>query len=270
MKCSFNKINKLREDRGMFKKKIILALALTSMISSTFAAGANSDAYFDGFYGQVELGLGAQSNSNTWNYSSSNWNDSYQTQYGKINPQYGFSVGYSKKVFDFAGDNDINLAVNLTYNATAGDSGKNTSSYIYNDGTNTYTGGGTYSTKTNNIFALTLEPGYYLSKHGLGYLKVGWAQGQTTMTQNYGYTGGSYNQNYNFGTQSGVLLGFGFKHGLNAAHPNVFWGIEAYQINMRAKTIAADPSCATYGYTCSITSQPTLLFGKIHIGYMFN
>jgi hypothetical protein len=264
----------------MMKKKIVLMLSLCTAAGISHAAGANSDAYFDGFYGQIEVGLGAQSNANTWNYSGSGsngnggtyaFNDSYQTQYGKINPQYGFSVGYSKKVFDFAGDNDINLAVNLTYNATAGDSGKNTSSYNYSDGQGgTYSGGGTYSTKTNNIYALTLEPGYYLSKHGLGYLKVGWAQGQTTMSQNYGYTGGSYNQNYNFGTQSGVLLGFGFKHGLNAAHPNVFWGIEAYQINMRAKTITADPSCATYGYTCSMTSQPTLLFGKVHIGYMFN
>ena len=261
-------------ENNMMKKKIVLMLALCSAYGLSYAAGANSDAYFDGFYGQLEVGLGSQSNTNTWAYGGSyqgtDWSDSYQTQYGKINPQYAVSVGYSKKIFDFAGDNDINLAINFTYNATAGDSGKNTSAYAYNDGQNTYLGQGTYSTKTNNIYALTLEPGYYLSKHGLGYLKLGWAQGQTTMTQNYSWTGGNnYNQNYNFGNQSGLLFGFGFKHGLNAAHPNIFWGIEAYQINMRSKTITADSNCATYGYSCTLTSQPTLLFGKVHIGYMF-
>lgn len=260
----------------MLKKKVIAALVLSSMVGSTYAAGANSDAYFDGFYGQVEVGLGSQSNANTFAYGGSynstvSWNDTWQTQYGKINPQYALTAGYSKKVLDLPGDNDINLAVNFTYNATAGDSGKNTSGYAYNDGNATYLGSSTYSTKTKNIYALSVEPGYYLSKHGLGYLKLGWAQGQTTMTQSYAWSGGyAYNKDYNFGNQSGLLFGFGFKHGLNAAHPNVFWGLEAYQINMRSKTITADSSCAANGYSCTITSQPTLLFGKVHLGYMFD
>jgi hypothetical protein len=255
------------------KKKILLMLALCSAVGLTHAAGVNSDAYFDGFYGQVELGLGAQSNANTWSYGGSGngytFNDSYKVQYGKINPQYALTVGYSKKIFDFDGDNDVNLAVNFTYNATAGDSGSNSSNYtgVYNN--QTYSGTGTYATKTKNIYAISVEPGYYLSKHGLGYVKLGWAQGQTTMSENYAYTGGTYSKDYNFGNQSGMLFGFGFKHGLNAAHPNVYWGIEAYQINMRSKTITADSSCATYGYSCNLTSQPTLLFGKIHLGYMF-
>jgi hypothetical protein len=258
----------------MLKKKIVVLLALLGTASFASAAGVNSDAYFDGFYGQVEVGLGSQSNANTWAYGGSgsgySFNDSYQVQYGKINPQYAFTVGYSKKIFDFAGDNDINLAVNFTYNATAGDSGKNTSSYTSVYQGQTYTGSGTYATKTKNIYAISVEPGYYLSKHGLGYLKLGWAQGQTTMSETYNYTGGSYGKDYNFGNQSGMLFGFGFKHGLNAAHPNVFWGLEAYQINMRTKTITADSSCATYGYSCTLSSQPTLLFGKIHLGYMFD
>ena len=43
-------------------KKIVIALALASIVGPTFAGGANSDAYFDGFYGQVEVGLGSQTN----------------------------------------------------------------------------------------------------------------------------------------------------------------------------------------------------------------
>jgi hypothetical protein len=258
----------------MFKKKIVAALALSSMVGSTFAAGANSDAYFDGFYGQVEVGLGSQTNTNTFGYGGSfgggnSYNESYQVQYGKVNPQYAFTLGYSKKVLDLPGDNDINLAVNFTYNATSGDSGKNTSAYNDTYNNQSYATTSTYSTQTKNIYAISVEPGYYLSKHGLGYLKVGWAQGSTSMNQSYSWSSVS-SQSYNFGNQQGLLFGFGFKHGLNAAHPNIFWGLEAYQINMNAKTITADPSCAQYGYSCTVTSKPSLLFGKIHLGYMFD
>lgn len=228
----------------MLKKKILSAVILSSIAGASYAAGANSDAYFDGFYGQVELGIGSQTNQVGISYG-----DASQTySFGNTQPQYALTAGYSKKIFDLPGDHDINLAVSLSYNFTNGNSGK--VNYTYGNES------GYYTFNTKNIMSVSLEPGYYLSKHGLAYLKVGYAQGQTSFSSNYAAS------TPQFGSQNGYLFGFGFKHGLNAAHPNVFWGIEAYQINMNSKS-ATD----VYGETW--TSKPTLVFGKVHVGYMF-
>lgn len=228
----------------MFNKKIAVMLVLSGMTSVTFAAGANSEAYFDGFYGQVELGVGSQANQVGISYGGAS--ETYN--FGYTQPQYAVTAGYSKKIFDLPGDNDFNLAASLSYNFTNGNSGSVAYSY----------GGesGTYSFNTKNIVSFSLEPGYYLSKHGLAYLKIGYAQGQTTFKSTYLST------TPQFGTQNGYLFGFGFKHGLNAAHPNVFWGLEAYQINMNSKS-ATDENGLVW------TSKPTLVFGKVHLGYMF-
>ena len=137
--------------------------------------------------------------------------------------------------------------MNLLYNATNGNS--DTDKYTYGS----YSG--FFSTNTKNIYAVSLEPGYYLSKHGLGYLKIGYASGQSSITTD--------TSSRDFGRQSGVLFGFGFKHGLNAAHPNVFWGLEAYQINFSSKTTTDSSTGVQW------TSKPTLLFGKVNLGYMF-
>lgn len=228
----------------MLKKKIVVLLTLLGVTSVASAAGANSDAYFDGFYGQVEVGVGSQTNA--VGISAGGATETYS--FGNTQPQYALTAGYSKKIFDLPGDNDINLAANISYNFTNGNSG----SVKYAAGSES----GYYSFNTKNIMSFSLEPGYYLSKHGLGYLKLGYAQGQTSFTSN------SANTTPQFGTQSGYLFGFGFKHGLNAAHPNVFWGIEAYQINMNSKSVQ-DANGLTW------TSKPTLVFGKVHLGYMF-
>ena len=107
----------------------------------------------------------------------------------------------------------------------------------------------------------SVEPGYYLSHDAIVYAKFGYAQGKTN------YQNTITNVNVNMGTQSGPLFGFGFKHGFNEVNSNTYWGIEVYQINFSAKTV---------GYTSpilnapvNITSQPTMLFGKIHLGYIF-
>jgi len=235
----------------MLKKKMIAVLVLSSMVGSTYAAGANSDAYFDGFYGQVEVGVAAQTNQMT--DANSSYGYSETINFGNIQPQYAITAGYSKKIFDLPGDNDINLATSLSYNFSNGNSGSANTSY---NG-----GSGTYYFNTKNIWSLSLEPGYYLSKHGLGYLKIGYAQGQTTFSNTgAGFFNGSPAPQ--IGTQSGYLLGFGFKHGLTAAHPNVFWGLEAYQVNMTSKTVTTSD-----GYVW--TSKPSLVFGKVHLGYMF-
>ena len=253
----------------LLKNVLILGALSLSFSSATQAGGMKSENYFDGIFGQIEVGLGSQSNTitNNYSYSGSGYSGSYgwSQPTGYTGPQYAIALGYSKQMVDLEGMHDLNLAATLSYNATSGNTG--TSQYNYSGGG--YSDSGYYSVNTKNIVALSIEPGYYLAEQAIAYLKLGYAQGKTSINQSWGGSGYGYNSTTSFGTQSGPLFGFGFKHALIDLHDNVFWGLEVYQINMGAKTIA-DPSCAGYsGVTCTLTSKPNLLFGKVHLGYIF-
>jgi hypothetical protein len=257
----------------LIKKSLIVGALSLSFCSALQAGGLKSENYFDGVFGQVEVGLGSQTNTitNAYTYSGSGYNygSSWAQPSGYTGPQYAVALGYSKQIADLEGIHDLNFAATLSYNATSGNTGTSQSNYSYAYDGGSYTGTGYYSVNTKNIIALSLEPGYYLGEQAIAYVKLGWAQGKTTINQSYGGSGWSYNQTTDFGTQNGPLFGFGYKHALMELHDNVFWGLEVYQINMRAKTIA-DPSCNNYsGISCTITSKPNLLFGKLHLGYIF-
>lgn len=215
------------------------------------AQGATKENYFDGIYSQVEVGFGSLTNKTT--LASNIAPVSVDSSFGSTNLQSAITIGYSREIVDFVGtDYDINLAANISYNFTNGNSGNQTYNIL-----GTSVG---FNTSTKNILAFSVEPGYYLSKDSILYAKFGYAQGQTN------YQNTLANVNVNIGTQSGPLFGFGFKHGFNEVHPNIYWGIEAYQINFRAKS--TNLNSPILGDT-SITSKPTLLFGKIHLGYIF-
>ena len=256
------------------KKVLVLATALFLGLSTTaFAGGLKSENYFDGIFGQVEVGLGSQTNTitNAYSYSGDGYNSgsSWAQPSGYTGPQYAVALGYSKQIADLEGIHDLNFAATLSYNATTGNTGSSQYNYNYAYSGGSYNGTGYYNVNTKNIIALSLEPGYYLAEQAIAYVKLGWAQGKTTINQSWGGGGYGYGQTTDFGTQSGPLFGFGFKHALMELHDNVFWGLEVYQINMRAKTIA-DPTCTSYpGLNCTITSKPNLLFGKLHLGYIF-
>jgi hypothetical protein len=228
----------------LLKTVLIIGALSLGLCSIARAGGAAAENYFDGVYGQVEVGFGAQSNKLTYSSGGNSWSDPY----GQISPQYALTLGYSKQIADLEGVHDLNLAANISYNFTNGNTGTVTQSY---GGTNYYN-----QMNTKNILSLSIEPGYYLAEQAIAYIKLGYAQGQTNMNSTY------QNEQISWGTQSGPLFGFGFKHALDALHSNMFWGLEAYQINFRSKSVS-DGSGGTY------TSQPTLLFGKVHLGYIF-
>jgi hypothetical protein len=234
--------------------KKIATLILSLLVGSeVYAQGANKENYFDGIYGQVEVGFGSLTNKTTLAPTAAPL--SIDTSFGSTNLQSAITVGYSREIVDFVGtDYDINLAANISYNFTNGNSGNQTYNIL-----GTSVG---FNTTTKNILAFSVEPGYYLSKDSIIYAKFGYAQGQS----NYQNTISSVN--VNIGTQRGPLFGFGFKHGFNEVHPNIYWGIEAYQINFNAKTTTFN-SPALEGTSVNITSKPTLLFGKLHLGYIF-
>ena len=234
-------------------KKILLILGALLGINNAYAGGANAENYFDGPYVQVEAGFGSLTNKTS--ISPQVVPLTVSTSFGSTNPQVALTAGYSREIVDFVGtDYDINLAANVSYNFTNG-----------NSGNQTYTIAGQnlgFNTTTKNILMFSVEPGYYLSHDALIYAKFGYAQGQTN------YQNTITNVNINLGTQSGPLFGFGFKHGFNEVNPNVYWGIEVYQVNFAAKT-ASYSSPLLGGTSVNITSQPTMLFGKIHLGYIF-
>jgi len=226
------------------KKVLVLATGLSiGLCNLAHAGGASAENFFDGVYGQVELGFG--SITNPLQVSSGGY--SQTIPFGYTAPQYAATLGYSKQIVDLEGVHDLNLAANISYNATNGNSG----SILFSGGG--YTDYLTMNTK--NIWLLSLEPGYYLAEQAIVYAKIGYGQAQTSITSSYGYTS-------NFGTQSGPLFGFGFKHALDAVHSNVYWGLEAYQLNLRAKTM-------TDQYGEVLTSKPSILFAKVHLGYVF-
>jgi hypothetical protein len=234
-------------------KKILLLIITLSGINSVYAGGANAENYFDGPYVQVEGGFGSLTNKTS--ISPQAVPLTVSTSFGATNPQVALTAGYSREIVDFAGtDYDINLAANVSYNFTNG-----------NSGNQTYTIQGQnlgFNTTTKNILMFSVEPGYYLSHDALIYAKFGYAQGQTN------YQNTITNVNVNLGTQSGPLFGFGFKHGFNEVNPNIYWGIEVYQVNFTAKTVSYSSPILS-NTSVNITSQPSMLFGKIHLGYIF-
>jgi len=103
-------------------KKIFLLVIALSGINSAYAGGANAENYFDGPYVQVEAGFGSLTNKTS--ISPQAVPLTVSTSFGATNPQVALTAGYSREIVDFVGtDYDINLAANISYNFTNGNSG---------------------------------------------------------------------------------------------------------------------------------------------------
>ena len=107
---------------------------------------------FDGPYIQVGAGLAA--NSNNQSSPTNEWGFSDNTV--AIQP----SLGYSKSI------NSLNLAANIHYNFSENNSGR----FNWPDSE-------IYATKVKNVWGVSFEPGFYLSKTTLGFAKIGWDWG---------------------------------------------------------------------------------------------
>lgn len=244
-------------------KKIILAALLVASATNVSADGA-----FDGPYVQLGVGmvnntakadLGLAANSigglplNDVSLISSDLsNDGAMGQ---------ILVGYSRNV-----SGKFNIAANAFYNFGTDKSG--TLSFV----------GGAVSldAKLKNVWGISIEPGYYFSDNTLGYVKLGYQQGDVKLQGNLDlslipalssdFTG--YANTKSKG--SAFLYGFGIKHLLT---PNVYIGADFtradYSNEKLSGTYGSGDFEATIPSALSINSKATQTSGLVTLGYKF-
>jgi Outer membrane protein beta-barrel domain len=219
----------IRKDLRM-KKMLLIALA-TSALSMPQLALAQSA--FDGI--NLQLGLGFSSLGNEAGFGNSDLviKTSQQNTMGSV--AVGYSHGFKNK---------FNLASNVFYNIGSDDAGSISS---------TETGLGanaTISSKVQNVWGISVEPGYYLSDNSLSFIKLGWVTATAKIDTNQ--------RVLNIGNSSGFMYGLGFKHMLVN---NLYIGIEAYQASFSSVS-------STFNGT-NISSKPNLTYGGLTVGYKF-
>jgi opacity protein-like surface antigen len=230
-------------------KKLIIASALSAaFVSPAVFAQATG---FTGFYGQVGLGM---STSNTNNSLSDTeiatgavGELSLSGKVGQQNVAGAIALGYN-----YGFRNGLNLGANVFYNI----SGDSAGSVNFDGGEE---GSLNISSRLKNIWGISVEPGYAFNNDSLGYLKLGWAQAQPSMT--LAGEGGSLSSN--LGTANGFLYGVGFKHALNK---NIYIGVEVYQIAFSKQSRGVNDGD---GYILNLSSKPTYTYGGIVLGARF-
>jgi opacity protein-like surface antigen len=225
-------------------KKLIIASALSAaFVSPTVFAQATG---FTGFYGQVGLGMNSAGSNVNASLQAPDPEDSISSS-GKLGQQniagnvaFGYNYGLT---------NGLNIGANVFYNI-ASDAAGSLSSNSDGDALN-------ISQRLKNIWGISVEPGYSFSDNSLGYMKLGWAQAQSSLTLT---ADGSLP--VSLGTTNGFLYGVGFKQAINK---NVYVGIELYQIAFGKKntTRIADST------NVSVSSTPTYTYGGIVLGARF-
>ena len=226
-------------------KKLIIASALSAaFVSPAVFAQATG---FTGFYGQVGLGMNsAGSNVNT-NLQDPD-PDEFISSSGKLGQQnIAGNVAFG---YNYGLPNGLNIGANVFYNIAsdaAGSLSSNSSGDVL-----------TVSHRLKNIWGISVEPGYSFSDNSLGYMKLGWAQAQSSLT----LTADDESLPVSLGTTNGFLYGVGFKQAINK---NVYVGIEFYQIAFGKKNTAriADST------NVSVSSTPTYTYGGIVLGARF-
>jgi len=188
----------------------------------------NTSGTFNGINVQLGGGFASLSAENNWPTYEGRWNQSHNGFLGNI------ALGYSQNL-----NNQFNIAANLFYNFGTDNSGGN-----YGD----------EQLKTNNMWGISIEPGYYFTNTTLGYAKLGYASASSKFVD----VRSDYNTD--FGRTDGFLYGFGVKELIT---DHVYLGIEAYQINF--STSEMKNNIADY-----ITSnKPAVTYGGLMVGYKF-
>ena len=142
---------------------------------------------------------------------------------GQITAGYAFDV-----------DQDFNLNTNVFFN-------------LSNDKTGSTSG---VTGKTKNNVGVSIEPGYYLNKDTLAYIKLGYARLDSKLDDP---TNGSSNASLD-----GFLWGAGAKYHLDK---NIFVGAEVVEYNYGSNSVTLGGSSTSYK-----TNQTT---GLINVGYQF-
>lgn len=197
-------------------KKLLLVIGFV-----TFSTFLSAQQAFDGFNFQVGIG-GTQSQVNASGTEDTSWSDFNP----KPNPSIDgissatrlngiASIGYSQS-FDnvFRG---FNLAANVFYVIGEQSGGNKSSTAIVPGETQTISG----SYKVKNTWGISLEPGYYISKDLLGYLKFAYVSSSATVSAEcysslsycYGPNGRNMNESTTINKSiNGIGYGFGGKY----------------------------------------------------------
>lgn len=160
------------------------------------------------------------------------------------------SIGYSQEI-----SNGFNLAANLFYQIGHQRAGSTASSMI--DPSNNANTTMSVSSKLNNTWGISVEPGYYFGKDTLGYVKLAWVNsGLTTnasLSQDGVAGGGSLNQTTN-------INGFGYGLGVKQAiTENIYLKGEVYGVTYGSANVGEG----------GLTSKPSQVSAFLSVGYKF-
>jgi hypothetical protein len=187
-----------------------------------------AEAAFDGVNAQLGIGFANLGSENNWpgygNY-----------KYGEKGTLGNISLGYSQKI-----ENQFNIAANIFYAFGSDKSGGRPDDHntIY---------------KTNDIWGIVFEPGYYFSDSSLGFLKLGYARASSEFIDSRSRS--------DYGSSDGFLYGLGFKQNIQ---DHLYIGAETYQIDFSR----SDGIYNSY-YTSNTSNKPSITYGGISLGYNF-
>lgn len=223
-------------------KKLIMASALSAaFVSPAVFAQATG---FTGVYGQLGIGMNSGGTKSSA-VDSASGTEIFGGDLGQQNVAGNVALGYN-----YTFSNGFNLGANVFYNISGDSAGSL-------NGLDEF-GQFQLNNKLKNIWGISVEPGYSFSNDSLGYLKLGWAQGQNSWT----FNDESNSDEFSLGTANGFLYGIGYKHSINK---NVYVGVEVYQIafSSQSRTITGD------GESFTLKSTPNYTYGGLVIGARF-
>jgi predicted porin len=197
-------------------KKLLTALVSMGLFSTAYAGS------FEGPY--VGAGAGGQytENKNMTGDATGTMSDSHFV--GQVTAGYGY---------------DITPHFNITVNGFLN---------LSNDKVGSI---GTVTGKTKNNIGISLEPGYYLNKDTLAYVKIGYTRLDSKLTDSAGPDATNI-------TLNGILYGAGVKYHIDK---NIFVGAEVVESNYGSSGVTLNGTATSYK-----TNQTQ---GLVNIGYQF-
>lgn len=237
-------------------KRISLAAAIAAISGSVFAGGA-----FDGPF--VQLGIGGVGTQN---------NVSYQGDTATVLNFVGVNTNQTTNGGSFVGRVDagwshaidkFNFAGGLFYVIGNQDSGSNSFSRTYTNGSNTATLAGNQTFKLENSWGINIEPGYYITEKTLGYLKFSWFNSSVNANSNVSASYTIDGQSGSIGagtTTNNTVNGAGFGLGAKQMFTDNVYGYVEYQYVQYGSTTDNNAG-ASY--------KPNQNYGMVGIGYKF-
>ena len=237
-------------------KRISLAAAIVAISGSVFAGGS-----FDGPF--VQLGIGGVGTQNKV---------SYQGDTATVLNFVGVNTNQTTNGGSFVGRVDAGWSQSIDkFNIAGGlfsvlgnqDSGSNSFSKTYSNGSNTATLAGNQTCKLENSWGINVEPGYYITEKTLGYLKFSWFNSSVNANSNVSASYTINGQSGSIGggtTTNNTVNGAGFGLGAKQMFTDNVYGYVEYQYVQYGSTTDNNAG-ASY--------KPNQNYGMVGVGYKF-